>query len=383
MPALNILHVFRAPLGGLFRHVLDLVHGQLARGHKVGLVLDSLTGDARSAAALTALLPHLALGMSTVAMPRQLSPHDFPALVHVGGRVRATAAQVVHGHGAKGGAYARLAFARAPIVRAYTPHGGSLLLDHATFTGKAYLALERLLMPRGDLYLFESAFGAGVFRDKVGTPHAPMRVIHNGIGPSEFGAVALAVDATDIVFVGEFRPVKGIDVLVDAIAALHARGCPLTATLVGDGPSRAALTAQVAARGLSDAIRFRPAMPMRQALALGRLVVLPSRAESLPYVVLETAAAGKPLITTRVGGIPEIYGNLSDRLVSAGDVAALAAAIAAVLREPDTATATAELLRRRVAESFSVDAMVDGVIAGYRQALDGAPLTSRGVLLNA
>ena len=80
------------------------MHGQLARGHTVGLVLDSLTGDARSAAALTALLPHLALGMSTVAMPRQLSPHDFPALVHVGGRVRATAAQVVHGHGAKGGA---------------------------------------------------------------------------------------------------------------------------------------------------------------------------------------------------------------------------------------------------------------------------------------
>jgi glycosyltransferase involved in cell wall biosynthesis len=157
----------------------------------------------------------------------------------------------------------------------------------------------------------------------------------------------------------------------------------LTATLVGDGPSRAALTAQVAARGLSDAIRFRPAMPMRQALALGRLAVLPSRAESLPYVVLETAAAGKPLITTQVGGIPEIYGNLSDRLVPAGDVAALATAIAAVLREPDTATATAELLRRRVAESFSVDAMVDGVIAGYRQAIDGASLVGRPVLRRA
>jgi glycosyltransferase involved in cell wall biosynthesis len=124
-------------------------------------------------------------------------------------------------------------------------------------------------------------------------------------------------------------------------------------------------------------------MPMRQALALGRLVVLPSRAESLPYVVLETAAAGKPLITTQVGGIPEIYGNLSDRLVPAGDVAALATAIAAVLREPDTATATAELLRRRVAESFSVDAMVDGVIAGYRQAIDGASLVGRPVLRRA
>lgn len=383
MPALNILHVFRAPLGGLFRHVLDLVNGQMARGHRVGLVLDSLTGDARSAAALKALLPDLALGLSTVAMSRQLSPRDFPALVHVAGRVRATGAQVVHGHGAKGGAYARLAWAHAPIVRAYTPHGGSLLLDHATLSGKAYLVLERVLRRRGDLYLFESAFSADVFRNKVGTPPGLMRVIHNGIGRSEFADVAPAADATDILFVGEFRPVKGIDVLVDAIAALRASGRPLTATLVGDGPSRADLTAQVAARGLADAIRFRPPMPMRQALALGRLVVLPSRAESLPYVVLETAAAGKPLITTRVGGIPEIYGSLSDRLVPAGNVAALADAIAAVSREPDAAAATAEALRRRVAESFSVDAMVDAVIAGYRQALDSAPLAQRRVLLRA
>ena len=383
MPSLSILHVFRAPLGGLFRHVLDLVNGQVARGHKVGLVLDSLTGDARSAAALTALLPHLALGLSMVAMPRQLSPRDFPALVHVGGRLRETGAQVVHGHGAKGGAYARLALARTPVVRAYTPHGGSLLLDHATFSGKAYLALERILMGRGDLYLFESAFGAGVFRDKVGTPRGLVRVVHNGIGRSEFAAVGLAADATDIVFVGEFRPVKGVDVLIDAIAALHAQGRPLTATLVGDGPSRAALTAQVAARGLTGAIRFRPAMPMRQALALGRLVVLPSRAESLPYVVLETAAAGKPLITTRVGGIPEIYGAAADDLVPAGDVPALAAEIAAATADPAGAAAKAEALRQRVAEAFSVDAMVDGVIAGYRQALDSAPLMHRHMLLQA
>ena len=58
-----------------------------------------------------------------------------------------------------------------------------------------------------------------------------------------------------------------------------------------------------------------PAMPARQAIALGRIMVVPSRAESLPYVVLEAAAAGMPLIATGVGGIPEIYGPLSDTLV--------------------------------------------------------------------
>ena len=144
-----------------------------------------------------------------------------------------------------------------------------------------------------------------------------------------------------------------------------------------------ALRAKVGEQALTGAIRFAPAMPMRQALALGRLVVLPSRAESFPYVVLETAAAGKPMITTAVGGVPEIYGSLSHALVPPGDESALAAAIASVMCEPDKAMALAEALRQRVAERFSVDAMVDGVIAGYRQAVDGAPLVNRQVWLRA
>jgi glycosyltransferase involved in cell wall biosynthesis len=383
MPQLNILHVFRAPLGGLFRHVLDLVHGQMARGHKVGLVFDNLTGDARSAAALAALLPQLALGMSAVPMPRQLHANDVRALAHVSRRVRESGAQIVHGHGAKGGAYARLAVAGRRIVRAYTPHGGSLLLDHASLSGRAYLALERMLMQRGDLYLFESAFSADVFRRKVGTPRGLVRVVPNGVSRGEFAGVPLTEDATDIVFVGEFRRVKGIDVLVDAVAALHALGSPLTATLVGSGPEMAALRTQVEERELGASIRFLPAMPMRQALALGRLMVLPSRAESFPYVVLETAAAGRPMITTAVGGVPEIYGSLSHALVGPDDSAALAAAIATVICEPDKAMAMVHALRTRVAERFSVDAMVDGVISGYRQAIDGAPLVSRQMLLRA
>jgi glycosyltransferase involved in cell wall biosynthesis len=110
-------------------------------------------------------------------------------------------------------------------------------------------------------------------------------------------------------------------------------------------------------------------MPARVALTLGRVMVIPSRAESLPYVVLETAAAAKPLITTNVGGIPEIYGPLSPALVRAGDAEALAEAIARTLESPAAAAHLAAQLRERVAASFSVDAMVDGVISAYGQAM--------------
>jgi glycosyltransferase involved in cell wall biosynthesis len=110
-------------------------------------------------------------------------------------------------------------------------------------------------------------------------------------------------------------------------------------------------------------------MPARRALTLGKVMVIPSRAESLPYVVLETAACGMPLITTRVGGIPEIYGPLTNTLVPAGNVAALADAIAQAIENPKAAAEIAQELRVRVATSFSVDTMVEGVLSAYRQAL--------------
>jgi glycosyltransferase involved in cell wall biosynthesis len=147
--------------------------------------------------------------------------------------------------------------------------------------------------------------------------------------------------------------------------------------LVGDGPDREQLQAQIARLGLTQSIAFTGAMPARQALTFGRVMVVPSRAESLPYVVLETAAAGKPLITTKVGGIPEIYGPLTDTLTPAENSGALAEAIARVLDQPDETAKIAANLRERVAAAFSVETMVDGVLAAYGEGLETLSKTGR------
>ena len=377
MRPLNILHVFRAPVGGLFRHVLDLTREQVARGHRVGLIADQRTGGTNAEKVLGELAPSLALGLSRFPMRRHLNPGDAFAIAHVMRRAAQAQADVVHGHGAKGGAYARLAFGRKRAVRAYTPHGGSLLFGHDSLAGKFYLATERLLMLRGDLFLFESGYSEAIFRRKIGNPHGLVRIVHNGVARAEFEPIVAKPDATDLVFLGELRPVKGIDVLIDTIALLHRDGRTVTATLVGSGPDRDALIAQVERLGLSADIRFEPAMPGHEALTLGRIMVVPSRAELLPYVVLEAAAGGKPLITTRVGGIPEIYGSMSDRLVPAEDAPALARAIAGALDDPAATTEIARLLREQVAASFSVENMVDGVLAGYQAALETLQKTGR------
>lgn len=370
MTRLNILHVFRAPVGGLFRHVADLAREQAARGHRVGLIADSNTGGERAESALAALEPALALGITRIPMSRNIGLGDVRAVGHVMRRARQTKADVLHGHGAKGGAYARLTVGHPRAVRAYTPHGGSLLFPPDSMAGKVYLTTERLLMLRGDLFLFESEFSAGVFRHKIGTPRGLVRVCHNGVSCDEFEPVVPVPDATDLIFMGELRPIKGIDVLIAAIARLHGQGRKVTATLVGSGPSEQALKAQVDTLGLGHAIRFRSAMPARQALTLGRVMTVPSRAESLPYVVLEAAAGGVPLIATNVGGISEIYGPQASALIPADDANALAAAIVATLDGGHATTVFAETLRDRVAARFSVNAMVDGILGAYGEALD-------------
>jgi glycosyltransferase involved in cell wall biosynthesis len=233
-------------------------------------------------------------------------------------------------------------------------------------------------MLRGDLFLFESAYSADIFRNKIGSPRGLVRVVHNGVSRAEFEPIITKADATDLVFMGELRPVKGVDVLLDAIARLRDAGRTVTATLVGDGPEREALQAQVARHGLGGAVHFMPAMPARQALALGRIMVVPSRAESLPYVVLEAAAGGKPLITTKVGGIPEIYGPLSNTLVPPVDAAALAQAISHMLDHPDVTAEIARQLRGQVQAAFSVDIMVDGVLSAYQTAIEAVRKTGRG-----
>ena len=88
MRSLKILHILRAPIGGLFRHVADLAQGQIARGHHVGIIADSRTANTRSRELLSALTPKLALGVTLTPIYRPFGPNDLTALVHVIRRVR-------------------------------------------------------------------------------------------------------------------------------------------------------------------------------------------------------------------------------------------------------------------------------------------------------
>jgi len=368
---LRILQVMRAPVGGLFRHVADLTRALAAKGHDVGLAVDSLANDAQTESKLAELLPHARLGIHRFAMPRVLGGGDLKTPFAVRKLVRSLDIDVVHGHGAKGGFYARLALlGGGKAATLYTPHGGVLHFSKSSLSGRVFHWLERWLMARTGAIIFESAYAQATYSALIGAPGCPTEIIHNGLAPEEFVPVPPEPDAADFVFVGELRALKGIQVLAEALAGVKRPDrAPASLVVAGDGPDRGAFEAQIARFGLGERVTLLGAQPARPSFAKGRIALVPSLAESLPYVVLEAAAARLPVIATDVGGIPEIFGPTATSLVPAGDAGALGAAMQRALDDP--AAAEAEMLARlaHVESRFSLAAMADGIEALYRAVL--------------
>jgi len=364
---LRILHCLRAPSGGLFRHVHDLALGQAQLGAEVGIAFDSRQkGDPVT---LSRLADNCVLGLTRMPMSGHVGLGDWRATGQIAKLAAKLGVDVLHGHGAKGGAYARLAARRLQrkglnVKSAYTPHGGSLLYSSSRIMSRFYIKAEQRLLPLSDGLLFESLFAANRYVKLVGQPHCPARIVPNGLYPHEFYEPMLADDAADFVFIGEFRHAKGVDILLEALAA-HQAIFPGRAIIVGSGPGEASLKRLARKLGLNGRVSFAGPQSARSAFARARCVVIPSRAESFPYIVLETAAARMPLITTHAGGIPEIVDDVGMPLIPPGDVEALAGQLRAFLSNPNPFLDRALMLQKYVSERFTVEHMTNAIVDFY------------------
>ena len=374
---LTIVHVVRGPIGGIYRHINDLARAQTQAGHRVGVICDSTSGGPLENAGVDRLNEDLHWGAVRIFMRRSISPADLPALVAVDRRIRKIAPDVIHSHGAKGGVFGRLAGAwerrrGKDVATFYAPHGGSLHYDVASRSGRLYFAVERALERVTDGLIHVSDYEARTYRAKVGVPRCPAYVVRNGISPEEFVAPAREPNPADLLYVGILRDLKGFDVLLAALAAMKGRGLAPTLLAVGYGEDAdtTRYRAFIHEHGLADQVRFSSPMPAREAFGKAKLMVVPSRAESMPYIVLEAAAAGIPLVATDVGGIPEILQGRHERLVPAADADALAGAIQAALGNLGRSVAEAVLRKEQIRERFSLSVMADGVEAIYRHALE-------------
>ncbi|MGI9400728.1 MAG: glycosyltransferase family 4 protein [Rhizobiaceae bacterium] len=370
--SLRIVHCFRSPVGGIFRHVRDLVAEQKKAGHQVGILCDSSTGGAFEEALFDQIKPDLDLGLVRISMRRSITPGDLVTLSSSFSKIKKLQPDVLHSHGAKGGTYARmigslLRVSGNRVARLYCPHGGTIHYDENSWKGKLFFSVERFLERMTDRLIFVSEYERDGYREKVGEPRCPSSLIYNGLTPAEYKKAGTDRSAADFLYIGMMRDLKGPDLFLQAIAQLNqGKGRKVTAHFVGDGPDKPKYEIMAREIGTTDFVTFHDAMPAREAFRKSRIVVIPSRAESMPYIVLEAIAAGKPVIATRVGGIPEIFADEPDLLVEPGNAEALAEAMRAAIDDPEKAETTAKRTKM-LKERFSVSVMARYVNAAYLQ----------------
>lgn len=290
---------------------------------------------------------------------------------------------IVHTHTSKAGVLGRLAARMAGVpVLVHTPHGHVYYGHFGRFLSWLFLRIERILarVTTSMIALTESE-KEDHLSQRVGSRDT-FAVIPSGIDVERFRRVAAGAGARPpgtaypdgafvIGSVGWLTPVKGHAVLIEALARLKPTYPTAHLLLIGSGGLRDDLTQLAARLGVASSVELlgmRTDVP--ECLGAMHCFVLPSLNEGMGRALVEAMAAARPVVASRVGGIPAIVENRrTGLLVPAGDADALAAAIGDVIARPELSRALGQAARDRIDATFSVPAMVRAVEAVYDEAL--------------
>ena len=287
---------------------------------------------------------------------------------------------VLHTHMYHASWYGRIAglCARVPVM-VTTDHG------HDPWRKPWHIAFERFALRYTDLKIAVSKDVAEVLKARDHVPDEKLVVIPNGVDPERFRVVKAERDSIRAEFgftddtvligsVGRLVEPKAYHVLIEAMVHVSKLVPPARLVLIGDGPLRGDLERCASDLGVSDGVLFAGARSdIPAVLAAIDIYAMSSNREGLPVSLLEAMAAGKPIVATMVGGIPEV---VSDRreglLVPSGDPEALAGAIRELACDPKLAAHLGRQASEKVAAEYSIGATVRRLEEVYCSLLDKA-----------
>jgi glycosyltransferase involved in cell wall biosynthesis len=377
----RVLHVIaRLNLGGAALNVLELAAGHRRRGHEVLVVAGEIPPGEES---MEYLAHELDVPVRRIhGLRRELSPlRDIAALRQLAGLVRSFRADVVHTHAAKGGALGRTAplLVRERPALVHTYHGHVLRGYFGRAGNVAFRQIERLLARRTGALI---AVSREVRDDLVALGIAPLdrfRVVPYGFdldrhlprtGERERVRTDLGLaNGTFLVgWVGRLTAIKRPLDLVRSLHALVEAGVDAALCCVGDGPDRGDL--ETLARSLGVAERCRLVGYQRQLsgwYAAFDALCLPSANEGTPVAAIEALAAGRPVVATRVGGVPAVVADgETGFLVEPGDVPAVASRLGELARDPTLRMEMGRRAAQHVRGAYALDRMLDDVEHVYR-----------------
>jgi sugar transferase (PEP-CTERM/EpsH1 system associated) len=369
---LNITHVVLAmDVGGLERVILNLVREGLRLGQRVTvLCLERAGGLAADAEAAGAMVRSLE-------KPPGLAPR---VIVKIWRALRNSGTDVVHTHQIGALFYAGIGarLAGIPVV-VHTEHGSHY--DHAPSRTRWLARMASACAQR--FFCVSADIAAGVVAARV-APASKVAVIANGIevarfaDPGEPAAVRRSFGippmAPVVGTVGNLREVKRQDVLLRGFARLSGgdkAGELPHLLIVGDGPLRDDLVRLAGELGIADRVHFAGRRTDPECLVPAMDVfALTSRSEGMPLAILEAWAAGRAVVASNVGGVPELIDDgQTGLLFPVGDDAALARQMSRLLEDPALARRLGSAGRDAVRQRYDVTVMADAYLGHYKRLL--------------
>lgn len=383
---IRVLRVIaRLNMGGPALHVAYLAKGLASRGYETTLVAGSL---ARGEESMSFVAEELGVRVRTVTqLHREISlVRDLVATWRLAELIRRERPDIVHTHTAKAGALGRMAAALAgrprPIV-VHTFHGHVLRGYFGPLRTAAFRFVETALARVTDALI---AVGPQVRDDLVALGVAPaekFHVIRLGIeleqridGGDEARAEArrllgIREDAFVVGWIGRMTPIKRTQDVLAAVAGLRERGVDAILVMVGDGPDRERVERRAHALGIARHCLYLGYQDdVARWFGLLDAFLLPSANEGTPVTAIEALAARRPVVATRVGGVPDVVRDGEDGfLAELGDLDGLVDGLERLARDPDLRARMGEGARERVLERYAVERLVDDVDRLYRSLL--------------
>jgi glycosyltransferase involved in cell wall biosynthesis len=380
--------IARLNMGGPALHVAYLTAGLRERGYVTTLVAGSL---ARGEESMEFVAEELGVQVISIAeLHREISPlRDALAVVRLARLIRLQRPQILHTHTAKAGAIGRLAAvlagdARPPLI-VHTFHGHVLRGYFGPMRTAFFRLLERWLARVATVLV---AVSPEVRDDLVALGVAPAEkfvVIRLGIeleqrvDPGRDGRLetrrmlGIAPDRFVVGWIGRMTGVKRTDDVLLAVKHLREREVDAALCMVGDGPDREHVERRASELGIVRHCYFLGYQEeVAPYYAAFDAMILPSGNEGTPVSAIEALAGGRPVVATRVGGVPDVVRDGEDGfLVEPGDVEQLAERLALLARDPELRERMGQAGRERVLPRYAVNRLIDDVDKLYRSLLDG------------
>lgn len=371
---LRVLLAMEASGGGVARHVLDLAEGLLRRDHEVVLIYSSERAEDWCSEAIRAM-PELRARQ--LPMRRAVGVDDLALVIQLRRIIdRYGPFDILHGHSSKAGALLRLAAIGKSIPCIYTPHAFMTLNPGlGKFSRVIYGTSEWLLSHIASKIIcvseqeMEHARTLGIHFDRLSLVHNGIPLLPRGDRAAMRKEMQIDEDEVCVGFVGRLSAQKSVHRLITAFAETARDRDRMRLVIVGDGPDRSALEGRVQDLGISDQVVFAGSRNGVAVMAGFDIFVLPSQYEAFPYVLLEAASQGLPIVMTQTGGAHAVVRQARNGfIVAQGDNEELAKRLSQLVDDRDLARRMGEY-SVSVAAEFSIDNMVTRTVQIYMGAL--------------